>query len=87
MQIKFVANLIIGFIICNSASVFAETKFIIGVEDNRYFPHYSYEDGEYIGIGRQLLDAFFTAKGYQYEFRALPVARLFQSFVDNECIE
>ena len=62
----------------------AEEKFIIGVEDNRYFPHYSYEDGEYIGIGRQLLDAFFTEKGYEYEYRALPVARLFQSFVDNE---
>lgn len=61
-----------------------ETTFIIGVEDNRYFPHYSYENGEYKGIGKQILDAFFTSKGYKFEYRALPVARLFQTFVDNE---
>lgn len=61
-----------------------EITYVIGVEDNQYFPHYSYENGQYVGIGKQILDAFFTSKGYKYEFRALPVARLFQSFVDNE---
>ena len=60
-----------------------EITFVIGVEDNQYFPQYSYENGEYKGIGKQILDAFFTSKGYKYEFKALPVARLFQTFVDH----
>ena len=62
----------------------ADEPFIIGVEDNRYLPHYSFENGEYLGFGRDLLEAFFDAKGYAYEFRALPVARLFRSFLARE---
>lgn len=61
----------------------AETL-IVGVEDNRYLPHYTYENGEYGGFGRAILDAFFTDKGYDYEYRALPVARLFRTFVAGE---
>ncbi|MCP5367136.1 MAG: hypothetical protein H6907_11780 [Hyphomicrobiales bacterium] len=58
--------------------------FVVGVEDNRYLPHYAYLDGEYRGFGRAILDAFFQAKGYPYRYRALPVARLFRSFVWGE---
>ena len=65
------------------ACVSAEQVFIIGVEDNHYLPHYAYSDGEYQGFGRAILDAFFTAQGYQHRYRALPVTRLFQSFVDQ----
>jgi len=69
-----------------SGTLQAETSktFIVGVEDNRYLPHYAYIDGEYRGFGRAVLDAFFTAKGYKYRYRALPVARLFRSFVWGE---
>ncbi len=56
---------------------------IIGVEDNRYLPHYSYENGEYIGFGRDVLEAFFKESQLDYQFRALPVARLFQTFLEQ----
>lgn len=67
------------------ATVFASEKrtYVIGVEDNQYFPHYTYVNGKYEGIGRDILDAFFASKGYAYEYKALPVARLFQSYLDG----
>ena len=79
--IKFIFCLACAFSTSHASD---EITFIIGVEDNQYFPHYSYEDGEYKGIGKQILDAFFTSKGYKFEYRALPVARLFQTFVDGD---
>jgi len=57
---------------------------LIGVEDNRYLPHYSFENGEYSGFGREVLDAFFSDAGLDYEYRALPVARLFSDFIDGQ---
>ena len=79
----FLLLLIIAIIPSSSAEP-AQKTFIIGVEDNRYMPHYSYEKGEYIGFGRDILDAFFSEKNYEYQFRALPVTRLFQSFFSQE---
>ena len=61
-----------------------EYTYIIGVEDNRYFPHYTYENGEYKGIGRRVIDKFFSSKGYKFEYRVLPVRRLFHNLVDLE---
>ncbi|MBX2869802.1 MAG: transporter substrate-binding domain-containing protein [Acidiferrobacterales bacterium] len=55
--------------------------FIIGVEDNQYLPHYSYENGQYIGFGRDVLDAFFEQTEDTIEYQALPVARLFSTFI------
>ncbi len=82
--IKLTCFLILSVCMSVSEIIHAEQTYIVGVEDNRYFPHYSYEDSEYIGIGRQVLDTFFKSKGYKFEYKALPVARLFQSFVDDE---
>lgn len=62
----------------------ADEPFVVGVEDNRYLPHYSYEQGVYLGFGREVLDAFFKSRGHAFEYRALPVARLFRSFVERE---
>ena len=66
-----------------NTAAFAE-KFIIGVEDNRYLPHYAFENGEYKGFGRDVLDAFFQSANYDFKYRAFPVARLFRSFVNAE---
>lgn len=87
IRMKLICSLIFylaSILFAVTANASDNVTFIIGVEDNRYFPHYSYEDGEYSGIGRQILDAFFISKGYKYKYRALPVARLFQSFVDGD---
>ncbi len=75
------ATVFVIALLCNTLTI-AE-PFIIGVEDNRYLPHYSFENGEYIGFAKDVLDAFFTDSGYQYSFRALPVTRLFQTFMQG----
>ncbi len=81
---RFVLSALIIIFFIGANNLFAgEKTFVIGVEDNLYFPHYTYQDGEYNGIGREILDAFFTEKNYKYKFKALPVARLFQSFLDG----
>ena len=67
-----------------TSTVAAAGKLIIGVEDTHYLPHYSVENGVYTGFARELLDAFFEARGYSFEYRALPVARLFHGFVNNQ---
>jgi ABC-type amino acid transport substrate-binding protein len=51
--------------------------FTVGVEDLEYFPQYSYENKQYIGFGREILDAFAKSKGYKFEYRPLPPSRLF----------
>ena len=59
-------------------------NFVVGVEETSYYPHYSYEDGEYGGFGRAVLDKFAEEYGYDFEYEAMPVSRLFQSFVEKE---
>jgi ABC-type amino acid transport substrate-binding protein len=57
---------------------------IVGVENQYYLPAYAYENGQYKGFARDLLDAFARDKGYQIEYRALPVQRLYASFFSGQ---
>lgn len=66
-----------------SGMVCAQT-YTVGVENIEYYPQYSYVDGEYTGFGRAVLDAFAKAKGYTFDYRPLPVARLFATFVAGD---
>ncbi len=75
--------LVLSLLIAPASPLPAAGGFIIGVEDNRYPPHFFIENGEYAGFARQVLDAFFEAYDAPFEYRPLPVARLFQSFVDG----
>ncbi len=62
----------------------AETKkFVIGVENISYYPHYTYENNQYKGFARDVLDAFAKEKGYTFEYRAVPVNRLFKDLIDG----
>lgn len=58
--------------------------FSVGVEDVRYLPVYSYEDGEYKGFARAILDAFAKDEGYDFDYRPFPVVRLFNEFVAGD---
>jgi hypothetical protein len=55
--------------------------FNVGVENSQYLPAYTYEDGEYKGFARTLLDAFAVDKGYKFDYRPMPVIRLFAELV------
>lgn len=62
----------------------AAQTYTVGVENIDYFPQYSFRDGEYRGFSRALLDAFAKDKGYTFDYRPLPVARLFATFVAGD---
>jgi len=76
--------LVLSSLIAPVSPLRATEIFVIGVEDNRYPPHFFIENGEYAGFARQVLDAFFEVYDIPFEYRPLPVTRLFQSFVDGQ---
>ncbi|MES2015575.1 MAG: transporter substrate-binding domain-containing protein [Pseudomonadota bacterium] len=61
-----------------SSAVLAQQKtFTIGVEDLEYYPQKSHKGDEFIGFGRELLDAFAKSRGYTFKYKILPLNRLF----------
>ncbi|HEX5841695.1 MAG TPA: transporter substrate-binding domain-containing protein [Pseudomonas sp.] len=58
-------------------------SFSVGVELQPYMPYSNVQDGEYLGYGRDLLDAFAAYQGYQFSYRPLPVRRLLNDFLDG----
>ncbi len=46
-----------------------------------YLPYSVSENGKYSGFNRQVLDAFAKTYGYQFEYKAMPVARLNYQFL------
>ncbi len=74
-----------GVIIASSQAL-AETKtYTVGVEGHHYYPYYKVgEDGEYGGFARAVLDAFAEDYGCKFNYKPLPVKRLFSSFVKGE---
>jgi len=59
------------------------TRFVVGVEELDYAPHYTTLSGTFRGFGRIVLDAFAADSGFTLEYRPLPVARLHQALVEG----
>ncbi|MDP3847680.1 MAG: transporter substrate-binding domain-containing protein [Pseudomonas sp.] len=71
-------------VILSCGKAVAAPNYVLGVEALNYYPHYSNEGGQYNGFARELFDSFAKTKGYSFEYRALPVARLYESFFAGE---
>jgi polar amino acid transport system substrate-binding protein len=72
------------FVFLGASKVLASPSYTVGVEALNYYPHYSNEGGQYSGFARELLDLFAASKGYTFEYKILPVARLYESFFAGE---
>ena len=59
-------------------------KYVIGVEDLEYYPIYAKREGEYAGFARELLDMFADASGHTFEYKILPIKRLYNDFLDQK---
>ncbi|MBN1968311.1 MAG: transporter substrate-binding domain-containing protein [Candidatus Delongbacteria bacterium] len=59
-------------------------KYLVGVENLNYLPYYGNNDGIYQGYGRELLDLFAEYKGCDFDYKVLPVKRLFSEFLDGK---
>jgi hypothetical protein len=57
--------------------------FVIGVENTDYAPNGAVVGGEYKGYGRAVLDAYAKDRGHVFQYRPLPVSRLFRELVEG----
>jgi len=57
---------------------------LIGVEDLTYYPHYTFENGEYSGFGRAVLDAWAEDRGHTVTYKAFPIKRLMSMLVEGQ---
>lgn len=71
------------FSISLSQSALAD-EFVIGVEDIEYYPIYAKRDGDYAGFARELFDAFGAESGHRFQYKPLPIKRLFSDFLGNK---
>jgi len=91
MRRRIIVSVFIAvFVVLLTFNAAAETPvqkmFVIGVELHEYHPYYGYDPQNpenYIGYAREFLDAFAEAKGYHFEYKMLPVKRLFSEFFAN----
>ncbi len=74
---------VIPMILSVTGNVWASETMIVGVENIRYYPHYSYEHGIYKGFAKKLIDAFSQKNKYTLKYKALPLNRLFLSFTEG----
>ncbi len=65
----------------------AMTVFTVGVEDIRYYPHYTTHHGIYTGFSRAVLDDFARERGYRFEYIPLPVLRLYRQFLHGDTLD
>lgn len=74
-----------------SACLAQQKTFTVGVEDLDYYPQYapqkSPHGNEFIGFGRELLDAFAKSKGYKFEYKILPLNRLFLEHLKSQSLD
>jgi polar amino acid transport system substrate-binding protein len=86
---KFSVACFLALFLFSNPNAFANTKYIIGVEDTRPSPG-DEENGDHYGAYfRDLLNHFASSKGYALEYKVYPTARLLLSFlrggVDFKC--
>lgn len=58
--------------------------FTVGVELQPYMPYSDVQDGQYLGYGRDLLDAFAAHQGHTFIYKPLPVRRLLSDFLHGQ---
>ncbi|MGM0471898.1 MAG: substrate-binding periplasmic protein [Bacillota bacterium] len=88
LKSKLLAIVIVGVMVCSfmvQVGQAAQREFTVGVQNyEEYLPYSEYKNGEYRGFNRELLDMFAEAKGYQFNYKVLPLKRLNHKFVSGK---
>ncbi|UUZ54518.1 hypothetical protein LP419_40440 [Massilia sp. H-1] len=67
-----------------AAEADAPRQLTIGVEDLRYYPLHSSNNGSvFSGYARDVLDAFAKQQGYSFRYVPLPINRLYVAFLEG----
>jgi len=84
MRLAIYALLCLCFAVVPEAQADDKTTFTIGVEDYRNFlPYSEYKEGVYGGLGKDILEAFAKRQGYTFIYKAYPLKRRDQLFVEG----
>lgn len=62
----------------------AQDTYVVGVEDLDYYPHYRAKGGDYQGFARDVLDLFATQQGIRFDYKPLPISRLYPAFLEGQ---
>lgn len=66
-----------------STALFAQ-KYTVGVQNfEEYMPYSQVIDGQYQGFNREVLDAFAKDSGIEFEYKPLPIKRLYKEFLEE----
>ncbi|WP_419908621.1 hypothetical protein [Hoeflea sp.] len=81
MKPQLIVGWVLLVLLALNRPAFAETKYTVLVQDYPSLPPYSsYQDADYQGFNRELLDLFAAHRGYTFDYVALPVKRLHFEF-------
>lgn len=79
------AVIVIGLPVARSSTFGHDPPvFVVGVEEVFYLPHYDGSNGGYQGFARDLLDQFAMDCGCVFEYRPMPIDRLFHALLEGE---
>ncbi|POZ62357.1 hypothetical protein C2I19_09325 [Chromobacterium alticapitis] len=81
------ASVLVAFLCMARMDAATANSFVVGVEEIDYYPLHSYANGKFSGYGRDLLDAFAKQSGHSFIYTALPVSRLFHTFLNDNSID
>jgi hypothetical protein len=81
---KQVLLLTFSFLLMVSIGLASERTFVVGVENIDHYPHYTLQEGEWAGLGREILDEFAGDRGYTFIYKPFPVNRLMQQSWQQE---
>lgn len=71
-------------LLCLAPPTVRAADFVVGVQELDYFPIYATDaNGRYVGYARELLDLFASSSGHRFEYRALPIKRLVNDYVQG----
>lgn len=79
--------LIVIFMLSMVMSLFSQDQilFTVGVEDyENFLPYSSYINGEYSGLGREILDLYCESRGYIFQYKAYPLKRRDSLYLTGE---
>lgn len=87
MKKSFILKSVFVLVVTVISSSFAGNQtetYTIGVENIQYLPHYTTDDSGYHGFAREILDLFAHYADVRFDYRTLPVNRLFLELVEKQ---
>jgi ABC-type amino acid transport substrate-binding protein len=83
MALRFQLTVLLLFSLFSTVAA-AKTTYVIGVENQPYLPHYSFENGEFAGFTAELLNEFSKQSNISIRVEPYPVKRLFKYLLEGQ---